>query len=325
MVVVAGCPNHGWQMINPNYPALSEISFTIPAQPELRSSGSTDLMQLGLSAACHPTHHSSLSGGEIGILFDGATVFSAYGGPSYGRATGYANSAPAAEGDTFDQCGQHAASTMTASYHSHIPPPCLLRQLNNTDSEHSPQIGWAADGFPIYGPRGPQGIMMKTCTVQAATDTDSAPCLDDCAGRQSTNPQDGYEYRYYIIGEYTSGDTCSAPTVEGESKAEYFPFTPACLRGCCPNGVECSTAAVELPTCNGASTGATSDVRPAQAALPVDVDSCFVEFTSMSNGSKYAIGLGVSGSLIVVCAFLFFLKKYLEKKKSTDPEIFVPL
>ena len=39
-------------------------------------------------------------------------------------------------------------------YHYHWAPACLLEQAkskNPTSDGHSPQIGWAYDGFPIYG------------------------------------------------------------------------------------------------------------------------------------------------------------------------------
>ena len=57
----------------------------------------------------------------------------------------YYNSATYAEGDTFDQCGGHSSSTSQASYHYHIPPSCLLKQLGQTEGQHSPQVGWMAD------------------------------------------------------------------------------------------------------------------------------------------------------------------------------------
>eukprot|EP01052_Picozoa_sp_SAG31_P044581 SAG31_NODE_7828_length_1588_cov_1.454668_2_plen_136_part_00 len=67
----------------------------------------------------------------------------------YGEATAYSSGAPAIEGDTFDECGGHASSTTQSSYHVHVPPTCLLKQLNADNSQHSPQIGWSLDGFPI--------------------------------------------------------------------------------------------------------------------------------------------------------------------------------
>merc|ERR1712232_788592 len=92
--------------------------------------------------------------------------------------------------------------TTGGTYHCHVPPSCLLRQLGQSDSTHSPQIGWAFDGFPLYGPRGPNGIMMQTCTVTGGmygTDV----CTDDCGGYYSDDGTiDNFVYRYYILGDY---------------------------------------------------------------------------------------------------------------------------
>lgn len=78
-----------------------------------------------------------------------------------------------------------------------VPPPCLIKQLGGTSTTaHSPQLGWAADGFPLYGPRGaspwvqqtqmrdspctgPGGTLMKTCTVSSGT-YGTSTCTDDC-------------------------------------------------------------------------------------------------------------------------------------------------
>ena len=71
----------------------------------------------------------SETGGGTGVTIDGGIIYSGYGGPTYGRMTGYETSAPYVEGDTFDQCGGHSSSDTEPSYHYHVPPVCLLRQL----------------------------------------------------------------------------------------------------------------------------------------------------------------------------------------------------
>ncbi len=44
----------------------------------------------------------------------------------------------------------HAHVQPSGAYHYHGLPSLLLEGLNVQAGEHSPQIGWAADGFPIY-------------------------------------------------------------------------------------------------------------------------------------------------------------------------------
>ncbi|KAL1526649.1 hypothetical protein AB1Y20_015353 [Prymnesium parvum] len=239
-----GCPNHyNARGLNPNYAVEGTRVYRMPSYPKLEAvSAAFDLSE---------------QAGEIGILFNGAQLYSAYGGTRHGRLESYNNSAPFAEGDTFDRCGCHGSSTTTVSYHCHVPPSCLLQQLNQTAHSHSPQIGWARDGFPVYGPRGPDGVWMKQCVDTSGVsgravivDSDAyvnsthQPCLDACGGRESAVPNDGFLYRYYVQGEYNNGLSCVDPleplvAVEAtdRARAEYYPFTPLCLRGCCPAGV----------------------------------------------------------------------------------------
>ena len=66
------------------------------------------------------------------------------------------------------------SSAESSSYHYHVAPSCLLAQLDDLSDGHSPQIGWMADGFPLYGPLGPGGVAMKQCTGNA----DGVPCVD---------------------------------------------------------------------------------------------------------------------------------------------------
>lgn len=163
--------------------------------------------------------------GVTGYYFSGVMVFSPYGGPNYGTVTGYDNSATAAEGDSFDMCSCHAASTSQPSYHCHVPPSCLLGQLGQESSSHSPQIGWAADGFPIYGPRGPGGVMMKRCAVTGGTEGVD-DCTDAGGGLHRELPDvDDYVYRYYTLGIYNDGEQCANPVADlpGEEYCASWP------------------------------------------------------------------------------------------------------
>ena len=80
---------------------------------------------------------------NLGIALNGVSLF----GPS-GNAQ--CDDAVDTESYTFDTCGGHAEPSGT--YHYHTAPACLLDQLddsNDINSDgHSPQIGWAYDGFP---------------------------------------------------------------------------------------------------------------------------------------------------------------------------------
>ena len=200
----------------------------------------------------------------MGIAFDAAMIYSAFAGSV--TLTGYTSSAPYLEGNTFDACGGHASSSTSPSYHYHVAPSCLLAQLGQTAGTHSPQIGWMADGFPVYGPHGPSGVAMRTCTVTGGT-LYTDVCLDDCGGYYG-DTGDGYVYRYYMQGTYNDGTCCEMPAQTPGGGADYFPFTPACLKGCCPNGVACSMGGVNLPSCSGSDTDAGTTSSLSTAARP---------------------------------------------------------
>jgi len=256
-----GCPNHVLTNKigdNPNKAVKSSTTFKVPLYPMYDTSEQADLSE---------------QGGTIGVTRSGVLIYSPYGGPTYGAVTKYSKSAPYVEGDTFDECGAHSASSSSVSYHHHIPPSCLLKQLNQTDDAHSPQVGWAADGFPVYGPRGPGGVMMQTCTVTGGTyGTDV--CTDDCTGYWSTSIGDGYNYRYYMLGTYQNCDgECDTPISDGEQSSDYYPFTPVCMNGCKPSDAD-SPSLFTLNDCSSNAVDGYTSVKGALSSLPTNEDAC---------------------------------------------------
>jgi len=162
--------------------------------------------------------------------------------------TKYCGDAVAADARSFDKCGGHVDDR--GMYHYHIPPACLLNQLADTMLNenidviaHSPQVGWALDGFPVYGPVGPTGILMMPCGVEG-----SHPvfCLDECNGLYfQLEGVDEYMYRYYISGEQGTGECSEYVNNAGncsrvESKCcvstvpspTFQPYTIGCFKGC---------------------------------------------------------------------------------------------
>lgn len=255
-IVTNHCPNHPNYNTNPNVAVKESTTYTLPASPTfsgLATSSSIQSAHIDLSA----------KGGAVGVLFNAAMLFSPYGGPNYGTVTGWTTSATYAEGNSFDQCGCHGSSTSAPSYHCHVPPACLLRQLGQTDASHSPQVGWAFDGFPVYGPRGPGGTMMKTCSQTGGTyGTDV--CTDECGGYYLADGSiDKFVYRYYMLGQYGDGTSCDLPGCVSPTR-EYHPNTPVCYRGCCPAGVTCHKSIADCPA-SGTINGFTSDYA---AAVP---------------------------------------------------------
>ena len=133
------------------------------------------------------------------------------------------------------------------------------------------QIGWALDGFPIYGPIGPKNVTMLPCGLKGAH---PQLCLDACNGFLGQLPgYDDFAYRYYIPGPLGSGhcsgrinrqgeflnsqncsrltDPCCLSVIPSE---ELFPYSIGCLRGCtvgqanCQPSVQKGTTASYIPT-----------------------------------------------------------------------------
>jgi len=114
--------------------------------------------------------------GLLTIILASAFAQPPGGGPERGPGRGPGRGGPAgdgiwmrnavlAESPTFDPCNAHQPPT--GEYHYHDNPVCLRLQLNDNIHRdgtryienaapwrHSPILGWAYDGNPIYGPYG---------------------------------------------------------------------------------------------------------------------------------------------------------------------------
>jgi len=154
----------------------------------------------------------------LGILRNGVVIY----GPAL--AVNDCGDAVANAGRTFDYCGGH--SDGSGIYHYHVPPSCLLDQLNITSNKsHSPLLGFMLDGFPIYGPYGQNQNKMYACTN--TTYANQSDCLDECNGH-SQHTVDGYKYHYHISGDTTDLSTLPASPLPGKS---FYPYTVGCFKG----------------------------------------------------------------------------------------------
>ncbi len=98
--------------------------------------------------------------GQVAVAVNGSAFFDAGDAQTYNNAGTWRRIANSFESSTFDVGPGHSApqgapSNNTAgTYHYHVGPTGLLAQIDagNTGTRHSPIIGFAFDGFPIYGP-----------------------------------------------------------------------------------------------------------------------------------------------------------------------------
>ena len=154
--------------------------------------------------------------GAIGVLTSGVVLYNAV--DAAGR--------DAVAHEIQDSCGGHPDSGKV--YHYHSVPPCV----GDSGSGHSSLVGYALDGFGIYGYRGQSG--------ETLTNAD----LDECHGHTHEVEWDGQVvimYHYHATYEY--------------------PYTIGCYRGTASRGLsagEGSGQQNQRPT-QGADSGQSGD------------------------------------------------------------------
>lgn len=152
----------------------------------------------------------SCVGGEVGILKSGVVLFNAI--DAGGRdAVAY---------EVQDDCDGHPNQS---GYHYHSASDCVLAELD-PGTGRSKLIGWAFDGFGIYGPRDADGNIVTSAD------------LDECHGITSRVKFNGkVQEIYHYVATYD------------------YPYTVGCFRG---------TSAVQGPVDGGGGAGAPPPGRP---------------------------------------------------------------
>jgi hypothetical protein len=170
-----GYPNHPTAIFpnsgNPNSILVQNFRFRFPLQPE-KSERITRLPM-----------------GPIGMALNGVVFFNPFEQGGMNAVAGYSEV-------WLDSCCGHPQQT--GVYHYHKYPVCVKSPFRDDGQQHSPIIGFAFDGFPVYGPwEGPQ---------QLAKELTGETALDVCNGH--SDPQRGYHYHVtpgrfpYVLGGY---------------------------------------------------------------------------------------------------------------------------
>jgi hypothetical protein len=118
---------------NPNQPANQNFVFKITRKPTPNAGAPVATPR-----------------GHIGVWSNGVSIFNAQDARSYNNGNIWNQNAIAVEGPSFDSCLGHPAPN--GEYHHHLNPRCLYNDRDS--SRHSPLIGYAFDGYPIYGAYG---------------------------------------------------------------------------------------------------------------------------------------------------------------------------
>jgi hypothetical protein len=163
-----GIPTHATDPFptsyNPNRILKQNYRFQIPLAPKFAEKPTT------------------LPFGPIGVAVNGIPFYNPYNAQGRDAVMG-----PNAE--IFDSCCGHP--DQMGRYHYHKYPVCVRSPFKEEAGEHSALIGWAFDGFALYGPNGEDG--------KPPTD------LDECNGH--TDAARGYHYHVtqkfpYLLGAY---------------------------------------------------------------------------------------------------------------------------
>ncbi len=226
--------------LNPGYCLAQNYTFRFPRNPQAAS-----------------THTTSPMGGQIGLLLNGIPI---YGLSNANSWTGSTNTPMGlgiwnmevgkAEGFVLDTSfGAHPQQQ--GAYHSHTTPYRLYK--NVATSTHSPIVGYAFDGYPVYGPYGysvatnassavtrmKTGFAIRNITTrttlpngiaasQAGPAVNTTYPLGTYAEDYEWNASNGgdldkYNGRFCVTPEYPTGTYAYFVTIDAAGKAA-FPY-----------------------------------------------------------------------------------------------------
>ena len=170
-----GYPNHPTAIFpnsgNPNRIRVQDFHFRLPLKPQV--AGQITRVPMG----------------PIGMAINGVVFFNPFEAGGMNAVEGYSEV-------WLDSCCGHPQQE--GVYHYHKYPSCVKSPFPDDGEQHSPILGFAFDGFPLYGPYESKDTLAKDLTGSLA--------LDACNGHQDEIR--GYHYHVtpdrfpYIIGGY---------------------------------------------------------------------------------------------------------------------------
>ncbi len=170
-----GYPNHPTAVYpnsgNPNSIRVQNFTFRLPLEPKLAD----QITRLPM--------------GPIGTALNGVVFFNPFEMEGMNAVAGYSEV-------WLDSCCGHPQQT--GVYHYHKYPACVRSPFQDDGKQHSPVIGFAFDGFPLYGPYESDGVFAK--------DLSGTQALDVCNGHSDDSR--GFHYHVtpgrfpYILGGY---------------------------------------------------------------------------------------------------------------------------
>lgn len=151
---------YGYWPPGPDCPTENERTVYLPNEP----TPTTEECENGL--------------GKVGLFVNGSSIYNWGDGMSYENQGAWQNLAPVAEFYDVDICGGHAAN---GDYHHHFYTSCLADLVGDNGEGHSPIYGYAADGYPVYGPWEADGVLAVSSWVVRDYSADSETGCSDNA------------------------------------------------------------------------------------------------------------------------------------------------
>ena len=183
---------------------------------------------------------------QMAVLIDGSVALTPCDGKSYNSAGVWHQLAYKFEGNDFDSYLGH--STPGNQYHHHVSPTPLYSSSASTT--HSGIIGYAFDGYPVYGPYGytntngtgaikrmtpswaVRNMTDRTTLPDGSTASSSGPTLatyalgyyfEDYAYTANSGDLDQYNGRFCVTPQYPSGTYCYFLTIDASLNPQ-FPY-----------------------------------------------------------------------------------------------------
>ena len=206
---------------NPNTPTNQNFVYKITRNPTQNTGTAT-----------------AVGMGHIGVWTNGVSIYNVSDGMSYNNQGIWNRNAYFWEGASFDSCLGHPAPN--GEYHHHVSPACLYDE--NDSTHHSPIIGYAFDGYPVYGAyaytntngTGPIKRMKPSYVLATATTRTNGPAvsatyplgcfMEDYTYTTSSGDLDQRNGRVCITPEYPTGTYAYFATINAPLTPS-FPYT----------------------------------------------------------------------------------------------------
>ena len=187
---------------DPNVPADQHSLLRIPRNPTLAANNS----------------NTAVGGGPVGLLVNGVHFFNAQDADTYNNLGIWHQNAAVVEASSFDAGNGHPQQQ--GDYHVHQQPTLLSSALGDNGTHVSPILGYAFDGFPVYGPymyANPDGTggvkrMVSSFQLRSLTNRNTVVHVNPDGSNTTTNVTPGpnvsaqYPLGYYVEDyQYVAG------------------------------------------------------------------------------------------------------------------------